>query len=83
MIDTKYGFSLPVPPTTLVIGIVVIILLVAGVALGCYVYWMGKTLSLATGTIKKVTEKPLSGCRRLFSRMHKRTRPITSPRTTP
>ena len=83
MIDTKYGFSLPVPPTTLVIGIVVIILLVAGVALGCYVYRMGKTLSLATGTIKKVTEKPLSGCRRLFSRMHKCTRPVTSPRTTP
>ena len=83
MIDTKYGFSLPVPPTTLVIGIVVIILLVAGVALGCYVYWMGKTLSLATGTIKKVTEKPLSCCCRLFSRMHKRTRPIMSPRTTP
>ena len=71
MIDTKYGFSLPVPPTTLVIGIIVIILLVAGVALGCYVYRMGKTLSLATGTIKKVTEKPLSGCRCLFSRMHK------------
>ena len=55
IIDTKYGFSLLVPPTTLVIGIVVIILLVAGVALSCYVYRMGKTLSLATGTIKKVT----------------------------
>ena len=82
MIDTKYGFSLPVSPTTLVIGIVVIILLVAGVALGCYVYRMGKTLSLAMGTIKKVTEKPLSGCRRLFSRMHKCTRPVTSPCTT-
>ena len=82
MIDTKYGFSLPVPPTTLVIGIVVIILLVAGVALGCYVYRMGKTLSLATGTIKKVTEKPLSGCRHLFSGMHNRTRPVTSPCTT-
>ena len=82
MIDTKYGFSLPVPPTTLVIGIAVIIPLVAGVVLGCYVYRMGKTLSLATGTIKKVTEKPLSGCRRLFSRMHKHTRPVTSPHTT-
>ena len=82
MIDTKYGFSLPVPPTTLVIGIVVIILLVAGVALGCYVYRMGKTLSLAMGTIKKVTKKPLSGCRRVFSRMHKRTRPVISPHTT-
>ena len=83
LIDTHYGFSLPVPPVTLGIGMVVIILLIAGVALGCYVYRMRKTLSLATGTIKKVTEKPLSGCHRLFSRMHKRTRPVTSPRTTP
>ena len=82
MIDTKYGFSLPVPPVTSGIGIVVIILLIAGVALGCYVYQMGKTFNLATGTIKRVTEKPLSGCRRLFSRMRKRTRPVTSPRTT-
>ena len=71
-IDTNYGFSLPVPPVTLGIGIVVIILLIAGVALGCYVYRMRKTFSLATGTIKKITDKPLSGCRRLFSRMHKR-----------
>ena len=82
VIDTNYGFSLPVPPVTLAIGIVVIILLIAGVALGCYVYRMGKTFNLATGTIKRVTEKPLSGCRRLFSRMRKRTQPITSPRTT-
>ena len=81
MIKTNYGFSWPVPPATLVIGIVVIILLIAGVALGCYVYRMRKTFSLATGTIKKITDKPLSGCRRLFSRMHKRTRPVTSPRT--
>ena len=80
MIKTNYGFSWPVPPATLVIGIVVIILLIAGVALGCYVYRMRKTFSLATGTIKKITDKPLSGCRRLFSRMHKRTRPVTSPR---
>ena len=82
VIKTNYGFSWPVPPTTLVIGIVVIILLIAGVALVCYVYQMGKTLNLATGTIKKVTGKPLSGCHCLFSRMHKRTRPVTSPRTT-
>ena len=82
MIDTNYGFSLPVPPVTLGIGIVVIILLVAGVALGCYIYQMGKTFNLATGTIKRVTGKPLSGCHRLFFRMHKCTRPVTSPRTT-
>ena len=37
MIKTNYGFSWPVPPATLVIGVVVIILLIAGVALGCYV----------------------------------------------
>ena len=82
VIDTNYGFSLPVPPVTLAIGIEVIILLIAGVALGCYVYWMGKTFNLVTGTIKRVTEKPISGCRRLFSRMCKCTQPITSPRTT-
>ena len=82
MIDTNYRFSLPVPPVTLGIGIVVIILLVAGVALGCNVYRMGKTFNLATGTIKRVTEKPLSVCRRLFSRMHKCIRPVTSPCTT-
>ena len=76
MIDTNYGFSLPVPPVTLGIGIVVIILLVAGVALGCYVYRMGKTFNLATGTIKRVTEKPLSGCCHLFSRMRECTRPL-------
>ena len=82
VIDTNYEFSLPVPPVTLGIGIVVIILLVAGVALVCYVYRMGKTFNLATGTIKRVTEKPLSGSHRLFSRMRKCTPPVMSPRTT-
>ena len=49
-IDTNYGFSVPVPLVTLGIGIVVIILIVAGVALGCYMYQMGKTFNLTTGT---------------------------------
>ena len=35
MIDANYGFSLPVLPITLGIGVVVIILLIAGVTLGC------------------------------------------------
>ena len=81
-IKTNYGFSWPVPPTTLIIGVVVIILLVAGMALSCYVYRMGKTFKLVMGTIKQVTKKPLSGCHLLFSRMRKRTRPNTSPHTT-
>ena len=37
-INTKYGFSLMVQPVTLGIGNIVILLLVAGIALGCYVY---------------------------------------------
>ena len=82
MIKTKYGFSLPVPPMTLGIGIVVVVLLVAAIALGCYVYRMRKTFKIVTGTVKRVTEKPLSGCRLLFSRMHQRTHPVTSPPTT-
>ena len=81
-IKTKYGFALPVPPTILGIGIIVIMLLIAGIALGCYVYWMGKTFKNVTGTVKRVTEKPISGCHLLFSRMFKRKRPVTSPPTT-
>ena len=82
MIKTNYGFSWPVPPITLIIGVVVVILLEAGVALGCYVYRMGKIFKLVTGTVKQVTKKPLSSCHLLFSRMRKHTRPVVSPRTT-
>ena len=82
MIKPNYGFSWPIPPTTLIIGVVVVILLVAGIALGCYVYRMGKTFKLVTGNVKQDVKRPLSGCRLLFSRMCKRTQPVTSPRTT-
>ena len=82
MIKTNYGFSWPVPPTTLVIGVVVVMLLVAGIALGCYVYRMGKTFKLVMGTVKQVTKKPLSGCCLLFSRMRKHTQSVMSLHTT-
>ena len=52
MIKTDYGFSWPVPPVTSIIGVVVVILLITGLALSCYVYRMGKTFKLVTGTIK-------------------------------
>ena len=83
IIKTSYGFSWPVPPTTLIIGAVVIILLVAGIALGCYVYRMGKTFKLVTGTVKQVATKPLSGCHLLFSRAFRRGRSGTPPPSTP
>ena len=83
MIKTDYGFSWPVPPVTLVIGVVVVILLISGLALGCYVYQMGKTFKLVAGTVKQVTKKPLSGCRLLFSRAFKHARPGTPPPSTP
>ena len=78
-VKTNYGFSLLIPQVTLGIGIVVIILLVAGIVLGCYVYWMGKTFKIVTGTVKRVTTKPFSGCHLLFSRMCKCTHPGTPP----
>ena len=83
MIKTSYGFSWPIPPTTLIIGAVVIILLIAGIALGCYVYRMGKTFRLVTGTVKQVAKKPLSGCHLLFSRAFRRNRSGTPPPSTP
>ena len=81
MIKTNYRFSWPVPLVTLAIGIAVRVLLMAGLALGCYVYRMGKTFKLVTGTVKLVTEKPLSGCRLLFSRVFKCAQPGTPPPT--
>ena len=81
MIKTNYGFALPVPPVTLAIGIVVVVLLTAGLVLGCYVYQMGKTFKLVTGTLKKVTKKPLSSCCLLFSRVFKHAQPGTPPPT--
>ena len=81
-IKTKYGFTLPVPPMILIIGVLVILLLIAGIALCCYMYRMGKAFKTVTGTVKRVTEKALSGCRLLFSRMFKCKPPITSPPTT-
>ena len=80
-IKINYGFTLPVPPVTLVIGIVVVALLIAGLALGCCVYQMGKTFKLVTGTVKRVTKKPLSGCYLLFSRVFRCTWPSTPPPT--
>ena len=82
MIKTSYGFSWPIPPTTLIIGAVVIILLIAGIALSCYVYQMGKTFKLVTGTVKQVAKKPLSGCRLLFSRAFRCNRSGTPPPST-
>ena len=70
-IKTKYGLALPVPLMIIGMGIIVIIVLIAGITLGCYVYQMGKTFKIVTGTVKRVTGKPLSGCRLLFSRMFK------------
>ena len=83
LIQTSYRFSWPVPPTTLIIGAVVIILLVAGIALGCYMYRMGKTFKLVTGTVKQVATKPLSGCRLLFSTVFRRCCSSTPPRSIP
>ena len=83
MIKTNYGFSWPVPPTTLIIWVVVVMLLIAGIALSCYVYWMGKTFKLVTGTVKQVAKKPLSSCCLLFSRAFKCTQPGTPPPSIP
>ena len=83
IMKTSYGFSWPVPPTTLVIGGVVLVLLVAGIALGCYVYRMGKTFKLITGTVRQVANKPLSGCRLLLSRAFRRNCSGTPPPSTP
>ena len=58
IINTKYGVSLPIPHVTLTVRIVVILLIIAGIPLGCHVHWMGKTFKVVTGTVKRATENP-------------------------
>ena len=82
LIDTKYGISLLVPPVNLVIGIITILLVIARIVLGCYVYRMSKTFKTVTGTVKRVTQKPLSSCCLLFSRAFQHTQSIMSPVST-
>ena len=55
----------------------------SAIALGCYMYWLRKTYSTVTGNMKRVTEKPLSSCRLLFSRAFRCTPLVTSPPSTP
>ena len=83
MIKTNYGFSWPVLPVTMILGVLVVILLIAGIALDCYVYQMGKTFKLVIGIVKQVAKKLLSGCCLLFSRAFKRARPGTPPPSIP
>ena len=86
-IQTDYGISLPVPPTTMVIGGIVLILIVGTVILGCYVYRIRKTIKPWGETVKHVANKPVSEARSLLSRIRQTFRkkstpvsPISSPK---
>ena len=78
-IQTDYGISLPVPPTTIVIGGIVLVLTVGIVILGCYVYRIRKTIKPWGETVKHVANKPVSEARSLLSRIRRRFQKKSTP----
>ena len=79
MIQTDYGLTLPVPPTTMIIGGLLLMLGVGIVILGCYVYRIRRTIGPWGKTVKQVANKPMSGARSLFSRICQRLRGKSTP----
>ena len=78
-IDPDYGLSLPVPPATMVIGGISLILIVGITVLGCYVYRIRKTIGPWGKTVKQVASKPMSGARSFLSRIRHRLRRRSTP----
>ena len=82
-INTDYGLSLPVLPTTLVVGGLILLLMIGGIVLGCYMYRIRKSLGPFGKTVKKATDKPVSGLRLFLSRICKKPKaPFTPVSTT-
>ena len=78
-VQTDYGISLPVPPTTIAIGGIVLILTMGIMVLGCYVYRIRKTIKTWGETVTHVAHKPVSEARSLLSRICRRFRKTSTP----
>ena len=81
-INPDYGLSLPVLPTTMVVGGLILLLMIEGIVLGCYVYKKRKSLGPTGETVKRVTDKPVSGFRLLLSRTRKKPKAPSMPVST-
>ena len=67
-VDSKYPWSLPVPPMALAVGIGFVLTLLGGVVFAIKLYRVGITVREAKGIAKTVTTQPLSCFRSILRR---------------
>ena len=83
-IDTKYPWSLPIPPMAFAVGVGFVITLLGGVIFAIKLYRVGLTVKEAKGVVTRVTTKPMSCFRAILGRSsQERVSQATQPSTNP
>ena len=59
-IDTKYPWSLPIPPMAFAVGVGFLVTLLGGIIFAIKLYQVGLTVKEARGVVTRVTTKPMS-----------------------
>ena len=67
-IDTKYPWSLPIPPMAFAVGAGFLVTLLGGVIFAIKLYRVGLTVKEARGVVTRVTTKPMSCFRAILGR---------------
>ena len=78
-IDTKYPWSLPVPPMALAVGVGFLLTLFGAVIFAIKLYRVGLTVKEAKGVVTRVTTKPMSCFRAILGRSSPRREGQASP----
>ena len=67
-IDTKYPWSLPIPPMAFAVGAGFLVTLLGGIIFAIKLYRVGLTVNEARGVVTRVTTKPMSCFRAVLGR---------------
>ena len=67
-IDTKYPWSLPIPPMAFTVGAGFLVTLLVGIVFAIKLYRVGLTVKEARGVVTRVTTKPMSCFRAVLGR---------------
>ena len=67
-IDTKYPWSLPIPPMAFAVGVGFLVTLLGGIIFAIKLYRVGLTVKEARGVVTRVTTKPMSCFRAVLGR---------------
>ena len=67
-VDSKYPWSLPIPPMAFAVGVGFVVTLLGGIVLAIKLYRVGLTVKEARGVVTRVTTKPMSCFRAVLGR---------------